>query len=172
MHSTNNKTRFRIPHWRLGALRIRTQLAVLAVLTLAVILLLVGGARYGMNVATQELSTVYRQHAVPMGVYGTSLDLLHRSRMRIVLAMESSYARQAQEHFDATLQLEQDAMRGLEDAFALLSSAEDLQQVETFKTDGGRIAPCANASCSSTRKATARRRFPSSAPIWHRTSTA
>nr|WP_297352354.1 methyl-accepting chemotaxis protein [uncultured Caldimonas sp.] len=119
--------------WRIGSLRIRTQLAVLAALMLTVILVLVAGSRYGMRVATQELSTVYQQHAVPMGVYGTSLDLLHRCRMKIVLAMETSYARQATEHFDAMMKLEKEATQGLDGAFALLTTPEERKLVETFR---------------------------------------
>jgi methyl-accepting chemotaxis protein len=117
----------------MGSLRIRTQLAVLAALMLTVILVLMAGSRYGMSVATQELSTVYEQHAVPMGVYGTSLDLLHRGRMKIVLAMETSYARQATEHFDAMMKLEQQATQGLDAAFGLLTTPQERKLVDTFR---------------------------------------
>jgi len=118
---------------RLGSWRISTRLTVLAVLTVAVIVLLTVAGGHGMRVATRQLSEVYQNHAVPMGTFGTALDQLHRSRMTIVLAMETSYARQAQEHLDRGAAIEKDALAKLEPVFAALTAEADVKHVAQFK---------------------------------------
>ncbi len=120
-------------HLHPGRWRIRSRLALLSGLMVAVVLFLLLSSRHGVEVATRELSTVYRTHAVPMGQYGTALDRLHRSRMRIVLAMETSYTRQAQEHFEAVLKLEQTMMAGLEDALTHATSADETRLIGEFR---------------------------------------
>ena len=116
----------------LGRWRIRTRLVALAVLTVAVMVLLTVAGGHGMRVATRQLSEVYESHAVPMGVFGTALDQLHRSRMAIVLAMETSYARQAQEHLDRGANVEREALARLAPVFAQLSGEADRTEVARF----------------------------------------
>src|SRR5262245_5893770 len=102
-------------------LSIGKRLVLLSLLAAAVIVLLMAGGHHGMRSGTQQLSTVYKAHAEPMGAFGTALDQLHRSRMRIVLAMETSYARQSQEHFEQVVKIEAQAAETLAPAFAALA---------------------------------------------------
>ncbi|ARN20558.1 methyl-accepting chemotaxis protein [Piscinibacter gummiphilus] len=118
---------------RLGSWRISTRLTLLAVLSVVTILLLTLSGGQGMRVATRQLSDVYQNHAVPMGTFGTALDQLHRSRMSLVLAMETSYARQAQEHIDRGAAIEKAALESLEPVFAALTREDDRGHAEKFK---------------------------------------
>ncbi|PPE65473.1 hypothetical protein C1704_14580, partial [Caldimonas caldifontis] len=99
---------------------------------LVVALMLV--SRQGSQVAVKELSGVYHAHAVPMGALGQALDVLHRSRMRIVLAMETSYQRQALEHFDRMLSLEAEVDALLAPVFDGLTAPGDQAQIAAFQT--------------------------------------
>ena len=117
----------------LGSLRISTRLGLLALLSVIVILLLTLTGGHGMQVGTRQLSAVYERHAVPMGAFGTALDQLHRSRMRIVLAMETSYARQAEEHLARGAAVEQAALASLAPVFAALTDEADRAHASKFE---------------------------------------
>ena len=118
---------------RLGGWRISTRLTLLAILSAVVIALLTLSGVHGMQEGTRQLSTVYERHAVPMGTYGTALDQLHRSRMRIVLAMETSYARQAQEHLERGAAIERAALDALAPVFAALTDDTDRAHARNFQ---------------------------------------
>ncbi len=115
--------------WRIG-----TRLTGLALLCASLIVALMLVSRQGSQVAMKELSGVYHTHAVPMGALGQALDVLHRSRIRIVLAMETSYQRQALEHFERMMGLEAEVDEILLPVFDRFSAPSDQAQVAAFQT--------------------------------------
>ncbi|MCX9157582.1 methyl-accepting chemotaxis protein [Niveibacterium sp. 24ML] len=115
-------------------LRISTRLVLLSSFLLLLVVVVVVLGRSGLSTATAQIDSAYAQHTVPMSQLGVSLDTLHRSRMRIVLAMETQYVKTAEEHFEAMRKLDADALKGLQAAFKLMNDATSKKHIKTFQT--------------------------------------
>ncbi|WP_374515668.1 methyl-accepting chemotaxis protein [Niveibacterium sp.] len=115
-------------------LRISSRLVLLSSFLLALVVVVVALGRSGLSSATAQMESAYTQHTVPMSLLGVSLDTLHRSRMRIVLAMETQYVKTAEEHFEAMRQLDAEAMKGLQTVFKSMTDATSKKHIKEFQT--------------------------------------
>ncbi|WP_172201423.1 methyl-accepting chemotaxis protein [Niveibacterium sp. COAC-50] len=115
-------------------LRISSRLVLLSSFLLALVVVVVVIGRNGLSSATDKIEAAYVTHTVPMSQLGVSLDTLHRSRMRIVLAMETQYVKTAEEHFEAMRQLDAEALKGLQAAFKTMTDPAAKKQIKAFQT--------------------------------------
>ena len=108
--------------------RLVTLSSFLLLLVIGVVLL----GHIGLSTQTAQMDTVYRDHTVPLSQLGLGLDGLHRSRMRIVLAMETQYMNTAEEHFAEMGKLQTEALKNLKQAFTQMHDAESQKQIKAF----------------------------------------
>jgi len=103
--------------------------AILLMLVLAVVML----GQHGLATLTERMAGVYEKHSVPMSQLSIGLDTMHRSRMRVVLAMESQYADTAEEHFAAARKLQDEALKDLRAAFGEMKGEEASTRIKSFE---------------------------------------
>ena len=108
--------------------RLVTLSSFLLLLVIGVVLL----GHIGLSTQTAQMDSVYRDHTVPLSELGLGLDGLHRSRMRIVLAMETQYMNTAEEHFAEMEKLQTEAIKNLKSAFTGMTDPESQKQIKAF----------------------------------------
>ncbi|WP_341677530.1 methyl-accepting chemotaxis protein [Niveibacterium sp. SC-1] len=115
-------------------LRIAARLALLSSFLLLLVLAAAALAQFSLSSATARMAQTYHHNTLPMSQLGLGLDTLHRSRMRIFLAMEAQYRNVAEEHLVAMGQQQAEARKLLDPAFATLRQYPDAaKHIQTFE---------------------------------------